>query len=377
MHVLILSCSTGGGHNAAGAAMKEALEAAGHQAVLLHYMDLAGKKVADTVDNTYLKMVKRSPKMFGALYKAGIFISSSRRRSPVYYANAAMGKYLKAYLEEHPVDYVVMTHLYAAETLTYLKKQMKLPPNLVIATDYTCIPFWEETACEAYMLPHKDLVEEYVLRGMDREILHPMGIPVSGKFLEASEKRESKEERNKIKEELGLAKDKRILLMMGGSMGFGRLAGLARLVRGQMKENEFLAVICGSNQKMEELLKKEYASDGRVSIIGKTSRVADYMAVSDLVYTKPGGLTSTEAAAARCPLVHTDPIPGCETKNRQFFLERGMCLTGETLEEQAEAGRRLLDDAKLAYAMQQAQAEHVDARAARQIVAWMEERIRE
>ena len=64
MHVLILSCSTGGGHNAAGAAMKEALEAAGHQAVLLHYMDLAGKKVADTVDNTYLKMVKRSPKMF-------------------------------------------------------------------------------------------------------------------------------------------------------------------------------------------------------------------------------------------------------------------------------------------------------------------------
>lgn len=81
MHVLILSCSTGGGHNAAGAAMKEALEAAGHQAVLLHYMDLAGKKVADTVDNTYLKMVKRSPKVFGALYKAGIFISSSRRRS--------------------------------------------------------------------------------------------------------------------------------------------------------------------------------------------------------------------------------------------------------------------------------------------------------
>ena len=58
-----------------------------------------------------------------------------------------------------------------------------------------------------------------------------MGIPVSGKFLEASEKRESKEERNKIKEELGLAKDKRILLMMGGSMGFGRLAGLARLVQ--------------------------------------------------------------------------------------------------------------------------------------------------
>ena len=101
------------------------------------------------------------------------------------------------------------------------------------------------------------------------------------------------------------------------------------------------------------------------------------MAVSDLVYTKPGGLTSTEAAAARCPLVHTDPIPGCETKNRQFFLERGMCLTGETLEEQAEAGRRLLDDAKLAYAMQQAQAEHVDARAAGQIVTWMEERIRE
>ena len=243
---------------------------------------------------------------------------------------------LKAYLEEHPVDYVVMTHLYAAETLTYLKKQMKLPPNLVIATDYTCIPFWEETACEAYMLPHKDLVEEYVLRGMDREILHPMGIPVSGKFLEASEKRESKEERNKIKEELGLAKDKRILLMMGGSMGFGRLAGLARLVRGQMKENEFLAVICGSNQKMEELLKKEYASDGRVSIIGKTSRVADYMAVSDLVYTKPGGLTSTAGRPRWKPCRRWPTTPG----SRSSTTRRTRWGAGAGDARSAASGRR-------------------------------------
>ena len=61
MKVLILSCKTGGGHDAAGLAMKEALEAKGHEAILLDYLTLAGQKVSQTVGDVYVNTVKTAP----------------------------------------------------------------------------------------------------------------------------------------------------------------------------------------------------------------------------------------------------------------------------------------------------------------------------
>lgn len=65
MKVLILSCKTGGGHDAAGFAMKEALEAHGHEAVMFDYLTLAGQKVSDTVGGVYVNTVKKMPHVFG------------------------------------------------------------------------------------------------------------------------------------------------------------------------------------------------------------------------------------------------------------------------------------------------------------------------
>ncbi|MDY3917671.1 MAG: glycosyltransferase [Candidatus Limivivens sp.] len=367
MRVLILSCSTGGGHNAAGYAMKEQLEAAGHTATMLNYMDLAGKKVSRAVDNGYVNLVKKTPKAFGALYKAGILISSARHHSPVYYANAAMAKYLKEYLGEHPADFILMPHLYAAETLTYMKKHMEVPPTIGIATDYTCIPFWEETDCDAYILPHEDLIREYRDRGVAADKLYPCGIPVSMSFREAAGK-----DRPSLCRKLGLPEGDRIQLLMGGSMGFGKLQALARMVYEERKTDETLVVICGSNRRMKEALEEAFAGKEQIQIIGKTSQVAAYMTVSELVYTKPGGLTSTEAAAACCPMVHTDPIPGCETENRRFFMERGMAVSADTLEEQVRLGRELMDQKSLREDMRSAQARNVDAFASERILELME-----
>ena len=103
MKVLILSCKTGGGHDAAGLAMKEALEAKGHEAILLDYLTLAGQKVSQTVGDVYVNTVKTAPHVFGAVYKLGMVISRITKKSPVYYVNAKMGKYLQKYLEEADV----------------------------------------------------------------------------------------------------------------------------------------------------------------------------------------------------------------------------------------------------------------------------------
>ena len=68
MKVLILSCNTGGGHNAAGAAVAEALERRGHTAVLTDFLSLAGEKVSKAVCGTYIGVVKNAPLVFGVTY---------------------------------------------------------------------------------------------------------------------------------------------------------------------------------------------------------------------------------------------------------------------------------------------------------------------
>ena len=65
MKALILSCGTGGGHNAAGRAIKEELERRGDPVLMLNPYDLAGKHTAKRIDETYIKTVQAAPRLFG------------------------------------------------------------------------------------------------------------------------------------------------------------------------------------------------------------------------------------------------------------------------------------------------------------------------
>lgn len=128
MDALILSCSTGGGHNAAGAAIREELEARGHRVTMMDPYELVSHKLAQEIANVYVKMVQRSPKLFGLVYYLGSLVRHVPGKSPVYYANIAVAKKLKEYLVQHPADVIIMPHLYPAELVTYLKRQGRSCP---------------------------------------------------------------------------------------------------------------------------------------------------------------------------------------------------------------------------------------------------------
>lgn len=321
MDALILSCSTGGGHNAAGEALKEELIDRGHHVEMFDPYSLISSRLASGIGNVYIKLVQKSPKLFGFVYRLGEVYRRLPFRSPVYFINKKLAEVLKRYLQMNHVDVILMPHLFPAEMITHLKKQgVSVPLSVFVATDYACIPFTEETECDYYVIPHKDLIFNFTKKGIAKEKIKPFGIPVRKPFSQKTSK-------EKAKELLGLNKEKNYYLIAGGSIGAGELIKVVdtvfQTVIGNDNKTE-LIIICGNNEKIYKKLKQKY--NDHAIILHKTNKMALYMKASDLFISKPGGLSSTEAAVAGVPMLHSGPIPGCETINKRFFEKHGISI---------------------------------------------------
>lgn len=366
MKILILSSATGGGHNTAGEAVMEKIIQQGHEAVMLDIFSLSSQRTAGIVSQAYVKTASNLPFFFGFIYKVGDRLGRLLHRihlkSPVYLANSLMAKHLVHYLDIHDFDGLVMPHLFPAETVTYMKRRGMLSiPAVAVTTDYTCIPFWEETECDYYVLPHEDLKDEFVEKGLPAEKLMPYGIPVKQKFVQPRLVRAAKEA-------LRLPADKPVYLIMSGSMGFGKIHLFTYELARKCRNGEQIVIICGNNKKLRRTLKKQFRHNINVHIIGFTARVSEYMDACDVIYTKPGGLTSTEALAKNIPIVHTAPIPGCETRNRDFFVSRGMSVAAESIRTQVAQGQMLLNTESFRNGMLDAQKRNAHPDAADRIL---------
>ena len=362
MKVLILSCSTGGGHNAAAYALAEQFIKEGHEAQVMDHLKLAGEKVSEEVGNLYVKSVQTMPSVFGGVYRIGMAVSKKVKHSPIYYANSLVAGQLEEYLKTHHYDAILMSHLYPAETITCLKRKgLALPLTIAVSTDYTCIPFWEETECDYLITPHQELIREYVKRGIPRDRLIGLGIPVSSRFNRKTTRREARTR-------LRINQTGRMYLVAGGSMGAGDLAKLASGIYKKIEPGDGMVVICGNNHSLYNKLMSKYGKRHNVRIVTRTEHMALYMKACDVIFTKPGGLTSTEAAAAGIPIVHTKPIPGCETENRNFFVSHGMSVSPNSVQAQILAGVALASRKDKSERMRRAQSKYGNADAARRIV---------
>ena len=106
---------------------------------------------------------------------------------------------------------------------------------------------------------------------------------------------------------------------------------------------------------------------------GYTDKMPLYLKAGSIFITKPGGLSSTEAAAARIPLIHICPIPGCETKNMQFFKKTGMALAVTNPKEELTAAVLSLQKQENRKKMIQCQEKYVPGTAAAQLGQLVEE----
>lgn len=364
MNILILSCNTGEGHNAAGRAVLEQLERRGAHGVLVDALSFASRGVSKLVCDVHTNAYRKAPAIFDAGYGRSERTAESGD-SIAYRANALYAKKLLRYIRAGGFDAVVAPHVFPAEALTCLKRQRMLPlPCCFIATDYTCSPFVGETALDGYCIPHASLEEEFCERGLPRERLFVTGIPVAAAFAAHTPRAEARRT-------LRLPADGRVILLMAGSMGAGHIEEVAAQLLPQLTVNDRLLLVCGSNEKLRQSLLGEHRMDPRAVILGFTDRVSLLMDAADLLLTKAGGLTSTEAAVKGIPLVLMDVVGGCESRNIDFFNEHGLARAAQAPADIARLALSLLDDPAACEAMTARQRETIAPDAAAAVAEWV------
>lgn len=321
-NILIFYASYGGGHLSAAKSIKQYIDS--------HYKDCNVKmcdcmKYIDTklekiTTDAYKTMAKSAPKTWGELYKL------TDREGPITQITNTSNKLfaikLNKLFKEFNPDIVISTHPFSTQMTAELKKLGKTKCTLAtIMTDFAPHNQWlvGSDYIDYFFVSHEGMKKKIMQKGIPEEKIFATGIPLSNRFLQHFN-------REKIKEDLKLDTEKRTILFFGGGeFGLGKDATSKILEEFILNlKNEYqMVVISGKNEKMYEkfssIVKQKRASK-KVQVYTYTNKVPELMSISDLVVTKPGGLTSTESLASGLPMVIINPIPGQEEKNAEYLV---------------------------------------------------------
>lgn len=321
--ILIFYGSYGGGHLSAAKSIRDYIEKnySDSQVELVDCVEYVNKLFNKLTTKAYKDFSKNARWIWKHLYYDSENGSLSRICNTI---NRLMAIKLNRLIQEFQPDLIISTHPFSSQMCAILKEKGKLNCKVAtILTDYAPHNQWlvKSEFIDYYFVAQQGMVDDLVSRGVNRDKIHVTGIPLSSRFLQSYNKQ-------KILEDYGLTSDKNtILFFAGGEFGFGKDKTFNRLkaIIDNLPNLQVVAV-AGRNEKMKERfdeLVKTTRTESNVKILSFTNQVPELMSVSDLVITKPGGLTTTESLASGLPLIIIDPLPGQEEENAEFIENSG------------------------------------------------------
>ena len=352
--ILVLSASAGAGHLRAAEAVELALREQDPAAHVEHHdvLQLTHAAFRRLYGKAYLDLVDHAPHALGWMYdrldrppKSG---RADRLRHLVQKLNL---KPLLEFLKRGPWDAFVNTHFLPAEMIAALKRKRRIAvPQITVTTDFDTHRLWVNEPCERYFTATTDGAEWLAAFGVARERITVSGIPIHPRFarrLGAADARAA----------LGLGGARPVVVQLAGGFGVGPIEQIAQALLSLATPIE-LVVIAGRNvAARERVAALPVPPRHRLHAHGFTDRIDEFFAAADLLVSKPGGLTTSEALARGLPLAIVNPIPGPESRNSDFLLENGAAIKVHHVATLAtKVGELLADAARLKRLRAQAKA---------------------
>jgi len=315
-----MHATAGSGHTKAAQAIYKAFEELDHDldVKIVNSLDYTTPFFKWTYPNFYVFLVNRVPLLWGFSY----YILDSRFFYPLvswirHLVNWINTRKLVTFLRENRPDLIIHTHFLAPDVVAMMGKNNATSHMITVVTDYRLHSFWLARGTDIYVAGYKETVEDLIKRGVPRDKIRLLGMPIGPIFSKNVNKAE-------VYKKLNIKKD--IFTVLVGSGGFG-IGPVEELVKELMniKIPMQLLVVCGKNELLRSAIKK-LADTASFTIIplGFVDNMHELMEISDLTITKSGGLVCAEALAKDLPMIGIFPIPGQEERNLNLLLKKGV-----------------------------------------------------
>lgn len=309
--VLILTTSTGQGHNQAANSLIEALTGADFECVRHDFLASDNKLINKIVVWGYEFSALKLPHIYGFFYKLTDNKYINNLNNFLFFN--VIWK-LSKFIEKEKPDLIIGTHPFTVNIIDKLKRKGMSIPFISVVTDFKAHYTYVSTSVDAYVTGSKNTKDYLISEGIKPEIIFPIGIPIKESFFEKDINIPS------VKDDEYFS-----LLLMSGSMGLRNIS----YVLDELLKNEHklrITVVCGNNENLRKSLLKKCENDytnKKIHIFGFSNDIASFMEYSDILISKPGGLTVTEAIIKNLPLIIPFVIPGQEMENVDFLASNG------------------------------------------------------
>ncbi len=314
MKILVLAVPIGAGHMKAAKAIMQAVKkvAPGSTLRFENCFDWVFPPYGQIYSRVYDFAQKKALGLIKFFY-GGVGVRSGSSEFMYRYHRLFADRFPRL-LEEYRPDYVLCTHFSPGYFAALYKRQYDYRMGIVV-TDYYVHPHWVNKEIDHYFIPHESLADQVVSFGAKREQVYPFGIPI-GLELEAGIDKEGARKR------FGLSK-KRVSATIMGSRVFG--GEWFEVTRELIDFDYDFLVLCGENKDVAAKISR-LKGKAKLKVLGMVERIYELIGTTDILITKAGGITSTEAAQAGPALLFANSIVGLEDKNEEFFIKHGAAL---------------------------------------------------
>ncbi|WP_242821851.1 MGDG synthase family glycosyltransferase [Pseudoramibacter alactolyticus] len=332
--VLIFSASTGGGHNLAAQTVQRGLSERGYTVQIIDAFADTSKAFNKLLTKGYKQMVEKVPRLYHLLYN-DLDKDTLRRRGIFSLVARFMNPDIMPMMVANKPVLLVSTHPFVTNILGRIKDMGAFDiPIISFVTDYKFHGVYTHPKINAYVVGSPYTKKGMVERGVPAEIIHPYGIPVREAF-----------EKEKAPCEAIDKEVKGTVLLMGGSLGTHHMK---KAFKALIKSREKIRIIavCGNNSSLMDELEhyaQKHTNNKLVQAFGFVDNIPALMDESDVIVSKPGGLTTAEAMVKGIPMIIPYCYPGQEEDNAEYLEASGMGICLEKIDELTDLIDYLID----------------------------------
>jgi len=340
--IMIFTASIGSGHDQVAKVLVDALSAQrGVTVVSFDFMALWGTSLRELFKQGYFKMIDWVPSWYHHLYQNTMRLAEGDQVK--YLLGYRYEKKISALIKEFRPTTILCTNPFPLISLASLKKKGKASVEIAtLITDYTAHSIWLDDAVDYYFVGSNALKDNLINRGVLREQIYMTGIPIHPRFHQPVDP-------YSIYQREGLLPQMKTVLIMGGGLGMGPFEEILEQLE-MVPETMQLLVVTGKNQKLQAWLHEQIkSSHHRIKIYGYIDFINELMSISQLLISKSGGVSMTEAMSRSLPIFVTAPIPGQETGNADFIEQMGIGKHIRHLDSLGNSVKKLFFDAPWEY----------------------------